>query len=368
MVTNTQNSTKTIKKVAVWGTGNVGRPAIRAVAAHQGLELAAVIVSNPDKVGKDAGAIAGIQDLGVAATDDWQAVIKQGIDAVVYAANSDIRGEEAFMEVITVLSAGINVVSAGLYPLLYPKVGMKEAVDPVQAVCQQSGASVFISGIDPGWAMDLLPILISGLSADIEEIRCQEIFNYATYHQPQVIREIVGFGTPMDETPPMHDDHHLKIVWEPMVTMVANALGVELDSVETNVEKRALEKTIEVDGMGTFEKGTQGAFRFEVRGIVNGQARFVVEHVTRIDDDCAPDWPYPAEGQGCHKVIVKGSPELHVTAHGHDPIEPGPAGGGNGSAAVRIVNAIPYVCEADAGILSALDLPLMIHGGPQLRR
>jgi hypothetical protein len=93
----------------------------------------------------------------------------------------------------------------------------------------------------------------------------------------------------------------------------------------------------------------------------------VVEHVTRIDDACAPDWPYPPQGQGCHQLLIKGSPDLTLSVHGHDAIEPGPAGGGNGSAANRVVNAIPAVCAAGSGIVSALDLPL-ITGAAQMRR
>ena len=63
------------KSVAVWGTGNVGRPAIRAVHSHRGLELASVIVANPAKVGRDAGDLAGLPSLGVAATDQPDQVL-----------------------------------------------------------------------------------------------------------------------------------------------------------------------------------------------------------------------------------------------------------------------------------------------------
>lgn len=119
--------------------------------------------------------------------------------------------------------------------------------------------------------------------------------------------------------------------------------------------------------MGLFGKGTQGAFRFEVCGILNGETRLAVEHVTRIDDECASDWPYPPQGRGCHQVLIKGSPDLTISVHGHDAIEPGPAGGGNGSAANRVVNAIPAVCAAQRGILTPLDLP-PINGAAQMRR
>lgn len=357
------------KRVVVWGTGNVGRPAIRAVVAHQDLELVAVIVSNPDKVGVDAGKLAGIANQGILATDDWQSVIKQDIDCMVYTANADTRGEEAFVELLTLLSAGINVVSTAFYPLLYPQGegALKEAIDPVQRVCEQNNCSVFVSGVDPGWAMDILPILLSGVVSDIEEIRVQEIFNYALYDAPEVVREVIGFGQPMENRPQMLEDVSLKMVWAPMIQIMAKALDYPIDSIETFVEKRPLENDITVAGMGEFKKGSQGAFRFEVRGIHKGKARIVIEHVTRIDDACAPDWPYPPVGQGCHQTIIKGNPQLVVSLHGEDPVEPGPAGGGNCSAANRIVNAIPAVCEASAGIVTPLDLPA-INGGAQMQR
>jgi hypothetical protein len=346
------------KRVVVWGTGNVGRPAIRAVAAHRDLELAGVIVSNPAKVGQDAGELAGIGAQGVKATDDWINLLKQKVDAVVYTANADMRAEAAFGELLTCLSMGVNVVSTAFYPLLYPPAGVKQVNELVRGACVKGNSSVFVSGIDPGWAMDILPTLLSGVVSDIQEIRSREIFNYALYDQPQVVRDVIGFGKPMDTS--------LRTVWAPMVQIVADALQYPLDGIETFVERRALEKTIVVPGMGVFEQGTQGAFRFEVRGLKNGVARIVVEHITRIDDDCASDWAYPPEGRGCHQVVISGNPDLTVTLHGHDGVEPGPAGGGNATAANRIVNAIPAVCAAHAGIISPLDLPT-IHGGAQLR-
>ena len=119
--------------------------------------------------------------------------------------------------------------------------------------------------------------------------------------------------------------------------------------------------------MGTFERGTQGAFRFEVRGIVEGRAPLVVEHVTRIDDECAPEWPTSPSPGGVHRVCITGHPNLEVSIHGTEPGEPGAAGGGNATAANRIVNAIPAVCAAAPGIVSSLDLPT-ITGARQLRR
>lgn len=353
-------------KVIVWGTGNVGRPALRAVQSHSELELVAVIVSNPDKVGKDAGTLAGLPETGVLATDDYQAAIAAGADAVIYTATADIRPEEAMADLNACLAAGINVVSTSFYSFLHPGSVATEVTAPVQAACAASGASLLVSGIDPGWAMDALPVMLSGAVADIREIRCREIFNYALYDQPQVVREVIGFGGSLEELPLMLHDFAIEMVWAPMLRVVGDELGQPVLEVEVKVERRPLERTIEVDGMGTFAAGTQGAFRFEVIGYTASEVRYVIEHVTRIDDECAPDWPYPAEGRGCHQVVISGNPDLHVSVHAEDHFEPGAAGGGNATAANWIVNAIPAVCNARPGIVTLSDLP-PIRGARQLR-
>ena len=352
-------------RVVVWGTGNVGRPAIRAIAGHRDLDLVGVVVSNPAKVGRDAGELAGIAPLGVAATDDTSIATAPGVDAVVYAATADTRPEDAYADLLGCLTAGVNVVSTAFYPLLHPASAPREVLDVIEPACAEGNASVFVSGIDPGWALDILPALISGVSAGITEIRVQEVFNYALYDQPDVVREVIGFGGSMDETPLMLLDFSLDMVWAPMVRVLADLLGVTVDEIQIEVERRPLERTIEVDGMGTFEAGGQGAFRFEVRGIVDGHPLIVMDHVTRIDDACAPDWPQSSSPGGEHRVQVTGHPNLTVSVHGTEPGEPGAAGGGNATAANRIVNAIPAVVAAKAGPLSPLDLP-PITGAAQL--
>ena len=136
----------------------------------------------------------------------------------------------------------------------------------VEPACRTGNSSVFVSGIDPGWALDILPALVSGVGAGITEIRIQELFNYALYDQPDVVREVIGFGRSMDELPLMLLDFSLDMVWAPMVRVLADFLEVTVDRIEIAVERRPLERTIDVPNMGVFEQGTQGAFRFEVRG------------------------------------------------------------------------------------------------------
>ena len=350
--------------VVVWGTGNVGRTALRTILSHRKLELVDVIVSNPAKVGRDAGELAGLDDgsVGVAATDDADAVLARRPDAVVYAASGDTRPDDALADVMSCLRAGANVVTPALYGLLHPRTANPRLLADVEAACVEGGSSLYVSGIDPGWAQDILPLLISGVSGRIDEIRVQELFDYSTYDAPEIVREVIGFGKPMDELPPMLLPSVPTMIWGPMIHTMADGLGVEIDEITESIERLELDAAVDTV-QGRFDKGTQGAFRFEVTGIVEGAPRLVVEHITRISPDVAPHWPKPAPGKsGEHRLVVEGSPRIEVSIHATDGSD-NPADGGNATAAARLVNVIPALVAADAGVLGTLDLPPVVGGG-----
>ncbi|MEV5276943.1 dihydrodipicolinate reductase [Streptomyces sp. NPDC051994] len=343
----------------VWGTGNVGRAAIRAVEAHPALELVAVLVHDPAKVGRDAAELACLgHELGVAATDDVSAVLDAGPRAVVYAASGDVRPDEALADVTRAVRAGAVVVTPALYPLYDRHGAPPEFRDPVLAAIADGGGSLFVSGVDPGWANDVLPLLISGLGTTVDVIRCQEIFDYSTYEQEESVRHLVGMGQPMEYEPLMLAPSVPSMVWGGQIRLMARALGVELDDIRETTDRRALDATVSTLTMGTFEAGTQGAVRFEVQGVVAGEPRIVIEHVTRIHPSCAPDWPVPpGGGDGAHRVIIEGRPRIEVTVEATDEGENRSAGG-NATAVGRLVNAIDWLVAEDPGLYDALDVPL----------
>ena len=348
-------------RVIQWSTGNVGTYALRHILDHPGLELAGLWVHSVTKAGRDAGTLCDRPPTGVLATNDVDRLLASDADCVCYTATADLRPFDAIEDLCRILASGKNVVSSSVVPLVHPKSFFPEVRDRLAAACAVGRSSFFTSGIDPGFANDLLPLTLSGLCGRWEEIRIQEIINYATYDQPQVLFDTMGFGQPMDATPLLLSPGAITFAWGGTIRLLADGLGLELEDIRQTVERRPAERTVRI-GARTVEPGTMGALRFEVLGIVEGTPALVVDHITRIDDQLAPDWP---QGNGSYRVLVKGNPGMRCEyefwdEHGDHAV------GGVVLTATRIVNAIPAVCAAAPGVLSALDLPLITGRG--LRR
>jgi 4-hydroxy-tetrahydrodipicolinate reductase len=345
-------------RVIQWSTGNVGRYALRAVIGHPDLELVGVWVHGEEKQGVDAGELAGVGPVGVAATGDADALLAAEADCVCYTATADRRPVEAFDDISRILAAGKNVVSCSLVGLVEPTSLGPQLTQKLEEACRSGGSSFLTSGIDPGFANDVLPLVLSGLCERWEQIRIQEIVNYATYDQPEVVFGTMGFAQPLDSTPLLLTPGALTFAWGGTIRLLARALGVELDEVEQWHERMPAPESFDTP-LGRVEEGTMAALRFEVRGLVNGKPVLVVEHVTRLRDDLAPEWP---QGEGGYRVIIEGVPRMVCNLDMED--EHGDhAVGGVVLTATRIVNAIPAVCDAGPGLLSALDLPLITGKG-----
>jgi hypothetical protein len=343
-------------RVIQWSTGNVGRHALRLIARHPDLELVGLWVHSPEKAGRDAGELTGIESLGVAATNDADSLLALDADCVCYTATADLRPQEAIADMARILQSGKNVVSSSVVPLVWPEHVDPEMRRPLEEACEAAQVSCFTSGIDPGWANDLLPLVLTGTCEYIDSVRVMEVVNYATYAQPTVLFDTMGFGKPLDATPLLLLPGVLSFAWGGVVKVIAAGLGVEIEELREVHERKPAPAKIDL-GFGVVEEGTTAAMRFEVQGIVRGEPRIVLEHVTRLDDALAPEWPQPV-GHSGYRVIVTGNPsytcDVQMMGDDGDHNTAGLAG-----TAGRLVNAIPAVCEARPGLLSVLDLPLI---------
>ena len=347
-------------RVVQWSTGNVGRHSLAGIDAHPELELIGLFVSNPDKVGKDAGELARLgRTLGVAGTNDTDSLLALRPDCIVHTAMADDRLGEALADLERFLSAGINVVSSGPVFLQYPEPDDPIAA-PLIAAAQKAGVSLFVNGVDPGFANDALPLVLSGVCERIEEVRCLEVLNYNTYNQPMVLFDIMGFGRDLHDVPFLLSPGVLTLAWGSVVRQIAAGLGLPLTGVTEWYEREAAPEDFEVDA-GTIKEGTAAALHFEVRGMVGDRPVIVLEHVTRLRDDLGAGWPQPA-GHGCYRVEITGEPnytldlQLMGTDGDHNTA-------GLKATAMRLVNAVPAVIAAPPGLVTALDLPLVTGRG-----
>jgi hypothetical protein len=345
-------------RVAQVGTGNAGRLTLRQLIADERFELVAVGVSTPEKVGKDAGELAGFDiTTGVTAVGDLDAVIATEPECVVYCAMGDTRPVEATNDVCRLLRAGIDVVGSAPGTLQYPWETMPDKViEKVEASARAGSATVYVTGVDPGFASDLIPLALASTCQRIEQIRCYEVADYATYDGAEVMFDLMGFGKPLAETPLLLLPGVLSLAWGTAIRMMAAGLGIEVEEIVEDWEAEPAPEAYDI-AAGRIEQGTIAALKFSISGKVAGHPAIVVEHVTRTRDDLRPDWPRPSAGGGSYRIEITGEPSYVV-----DVVPSSEHGDHNHAAIVaacgRIVNSIPDVRAAAPGIRTTLDLPL----------
>jgi 2,4-diaminopentanoate dehydrogenase len=350
-------------RVAQIGTGNVGRHALTQLITDPRFELTGVWVSSESKAGKDAAELAGLgNSTGITATTDLDAILTDGPECAVYTAMADNRLPDALEDYRRILAAGINVVGSSAVFLQYPwQVLPEELVNPIEEAAEAGKSSLFVNGIDPGFANDLLPLALAGTCQSIEQIRCMEIINYDTYDSATVMFDVMGFGKPLDDIPMLLQPGVLSLAWGSVVRQLAAGLGIDLDEVTETYVREPAPEDFDI-ASGHIAKGTAAALRFEVRGMKDGKPAVVLEHVTRLRNDLHPDWPQPAQEGGSYRIEVTGEPSYAL-----DLCLSSPNGDHNHAGlvatAARVVNAIPAVVAASPGIRTTLDLPLITGKG-----
>jgi 4-hydroxy-tetrahydrodipicolinate reductase len=347
--------------VVQWATGSVGASALRAIVEHPALELVGVWVFDEDKVGRDAGELCGTAPTGVVATHDTDALLGLAPDCICHTPRNT---RETTDEMAAMLERGINVVSSALVPALYPQarhVSPRSTARLAEA-CAAGDASLFVSGIDPGFATDALPILLTSICGRVDRVRMMEIMSYEHYDDADTQFRWFGFGAPLDSPPaPYLAPGRLTRYWGPTVELVAAGIGVEIDEIRETTDRLPTEHALEVDA-GRIEAGTVGALRFAVRGFHEGREVVTLEHVTRLHPSVAPEWPQPTVPDGVYRIVIEGWPSYELNLYGTDEHgEHYPAL--EAATAFRIVNRIPDVCDAAPGILTPFDFGLERNPG-----
>jgi hypothetical protein len=343
-------------RVIQWATGGVGRAAIEGVASHPELELVGCWVHSRDKVGRDAGELAGVEAQGVAATNDADALLALEADCVLYSPIVAIRDD-----VVRILESGKNVVT----PLGWFYPGQRDVSD-LEAACQKGGVTLHGTGIHPGGVTERIPLMISALSRSVTHVRAEEFSDIRTYDAPAVISDLMLFGKTPEEAAKSPMLNVLGGGFFESIDMIADALGFALDA-ERRTSHEVAVATKPIDSpIGPIAPGLVAAQRFTWQGTVRGEPVITARTNWFMgEENLEPAWSFGSEGER-FEVEVTGDPSAKVTIHGWHPesiqagLERNP---GIVATAIHGVSAIPYVCRAEPGIQTYLDLPLVAGRG-----
>lgn len=339
-------------RVIQWATGGVGRAAIEGIVAHPELTLVGCWVHSAEKAGRDVGELCGMAPLGVIATNDIDALVNMPADCVMY---SPIMADPKL--VARLLASGKNVVT----PLNWFYPGKRD-VTALEQACQVGGSTLHGTGIHPGGITERFPLMVSALSAAITHVRAEEFSDIRTYGAPGVISDIMLFGKTPQEAAASPMVQFLGQGFQQSMEMVAAELGFAVDPAVISSHDVAV-ATAPIDSpIGMIQPGRVAAQRFTWVATVRGTPVITVRvNWFMGEEHLEPAWNFGPQGER-FEVEVSGDPSSHVTFHGWHP-ESVAAGlvrnPGIVATANHCVSAIPYVCRAEPGIKTYLDLPLI---------
>lgn len=339
-------------RVVQWTTGNVGKSSVKALAAHPDLELVGCYAWSPDKVGVDVGELCGVGPVGVAATNDVDALLAQKPDCVVYNPMwIDVD------EVVRILEAGVNVVTTASFITGHNLGRDRERI--VEA-CRVGGSTMFGSGVSPGFA-ELLAIVGAMACDRVDKVTVAECADTTFYDSPATEMPC-GFGMPIDspDLPPMAAKG--TAIFGEAVRLLADSLGVELDEVRCEAEYARTTADLDL-GSWTIEKGCVAGVAASWQGVVGGKTVVELKVRWRKGQSLEPDWQLDADAW---TITVDGRPTVTMKV-GFLPPPDFQATTmaefmalGHIMTAMPAVNAIPAVVSAAPGIATYNDLPLTL--------
>ncbi len=336
-------------RVVQWATGNIGSHSLRAVIDHPNLDLVGLYVYSEDKEGRDAGELSGRALTGVRATRDTADIVALRPDCVLY------MGDRVDVDALCqLLGAGINVVSTRS-EFHNPDRLQPETRERLEAACAQGQASLHSTGSSPGFITEALPIVLTSLQRRLEHLLIEEFADMSSRNSPEMIFDLMGFGRDPARFDPSGVEAHGGASFAGSLEVLAEALSLPLDSVTASGQVATAKHDVEI-AAGVVKAGTIAAQRMQVHGNRAGRPLLTFNANWYLTTDVEPAWDLRETGW---HVLVQGDTPLDIDVR--FPVPPDEwAATSPGLTAHRPVNAIPYVCAAEPGIRTIVDLPQVI--------
>ena len=324
-------------------TGTIAKEQLKLIAGHAGIELVGVLVYHEEKSGRDAGEIAGIDPLGVEATSRVEDILALDADVVLYnPPNDDLAG------VIPLLASGKNVITAAGGTNVFGRPELPE----LERACAEGNASFMGTGINPGYAPDVLPMVASSLCGRVDTVHVYAGGNLLKGASSAL--GIMGFGQPPEsQGADSLFVQHVVGSYRETAAFLADAVSLPIDDMRIEPEFEPALRAFDVGDLH-IEKGSTAGVRLSLVGTIDGRRVATLENTWFLGRENVPDaWLGPARDSGW-TVRITGDPDVELNV---DVKLEGPLGGSRLTAA-RMVNSIPAVVAAAPGPLTYLDVPI----------
>jgi hypothetical protein len=330
-------------RVVQWGLGSMGSGIVKLLLNKEGIELVGAIAHRDTKIGKDLGEVLGLEKkIGVivsSESDPSQAWRGRDVDVLLHATCSTVK--EAFPQIRKAIEDGLNVISSA-EELAYPDAQNPERAKEIDRLAKKHGVSVLGTGINPGFVLDALIIMLTGVCFDVKRIEATRVNDLSPYG-PTVLNS-QGVGTTVEG----FRDGVAKgtivghVGFRESIRMIADSLGWKLGKVEESREPIVTKVKRETPFVKV-EPGMVAGCKQVGRGIIDGEERILLVHPQQIHPEL--------EGVETGDYIkIEGTPPIDLR------IEPEIAGG-IGTIAL-MVNMIPAIMNAEPGIMTMASLPI----------
>jgi 4-hydroxy-tetrahydrodipicolinate reductase len=320
----------------MYGLGPIGAAVARQVASRKGFQIVGAVDIDRAKIGLDLGEVIGLgKKLRIRVTNDAAGAIKAGKpDVAVLCTSSSLK--TVMPQIEAVLKKKVAIVST-TEELSYPVGKNRALAKKIDALAKKAKVAVVGTGVNPGFAMDALPIMLTGISERVDSIRVDRVQDARTRRLP--FQQKIGSGLNAEQFAQKVKDGSVRHVGlAESVTMIADAMGWKLEKVTDEIKPKIADKAVESELIAVDPGYVCGIIQDGI-GYAKGKPVITL-----------------------HMEAYLGAPESYdaVTVEGNPRITQKITGGLHGDVATAsiTVNSIPKILRVTPGLRTMADMPV----------